>query len=374
MMKLDSRKIKEFVKTHKKVIFFVALVIFITIYLLISSNKEDATITLEPTISSKPIATTNEEFSNNTGQAYYSNKIVTNNQPVTGNSWKGDKNIYSTKNGIYEAGTNNPIFTGNIEIIRWSDNFNAILLVNNVWNKLNYQKKEINEIPVKLTNPIINNNGNIIADIKGNTVSFYDTTEYKSKEIKFNEPVENVMFSKNGNSTIISTNYATISYFYKLDINFEITENFESNDNYILSSVSPDGNIIALTLNNTIVLSDFSKIVATKAFTNKSKLISKFKTDNEFIVIEKYKDDLDRFLDNIYLVSVSGKSLRLSDSKAIKNRISFDIPIMMSENGYVSSFVENNGKTWILALKSNLYPTYSVDGELVYSNLKPRGH
>ena len=374
-MKLDNKKIKEVVKTHKKIIFFVLIIIFIAIYLLISSNKKDTTtIIIEPTASSKPTNTAGEEITNNTGQAYYSNKIVTNSQPVTGNSWKGDKNIYSTKDGIYDAGTNSPIFTGDIEVIRWSDNFNAILLVNNVWNKLNYQKKEINEIPVNLTNPIINNNGNLIADIKGNTATFYDTVEYKPKEIKFNEPIEKVLFSKNGKNIIIHAKYAAKSYTYQINESFEISKIFESQDDYSLSSVSIDGNIIALTLNNTIVLSDFSKIVATNTFVNKSKLISKFKTNNELIVIEKYKDDLGRVLDNIYLVSVSGKNLRLSDSKAIANRINFDIPIMMSENGYVSSFIENDGKTWILALKSNLYPTYSVDGELVYSNLKPRGH
>ena len=124
---------------------------------------------------------------------------------------------------------------------------------------------------------------------------------------------------------------------------------------------------------NELTVSNFSGTIYKDLFLNKSELTAFFRNNESFVVIEKYRDSLGRVLDNIYLSNILVKRFKISDSKPIINRINHDIPLMKNNFGTIVSFAENKGKIWMISLKPNLYPTYSTNGELVFSSLKPKG-
>jgi hypothetical protein len=310
----------------------------------------------------------------NEDESYYLNQIVTNEGIVTGFSWNGNKNIYSTKNGIFESGTNQIVINNKIDDIRWSDSFNAVVKSNNTWKILDYKNKKLIDIPVDLQNPIIDNQGKRIADFVKNSVFIYNTDDFKFKEVKFEEPVKKVFFASSNEDFVVSTNFATKSYIYSIDSNFTISKKFDSNNDYTLSSISLDGKLLALVIKNKLSISDFNTFLLNDNYLDKSSLNVGFRSNTEFVVVEKYKDNIDRILDNIYISNVSGKRFKLSDSRPLINRINTDMPIVFNDNKSIATFGENKGKTWILSLKSNLYPTYSNTGDLVFSNIKPSTH
>ena len=127
-------------------------------------------------------------------------------------------------------------------------------------------------------------------------------------------------------------------------------------------------------MNNNITVSNFDTIVGSDIFLNKSNLSVGFRNNTEFVVVEKYKDSLGRILDNIYISNIANKRFKISDSRPLINRINRDLPIIFNTNGNIATFGENKGKTWILSLKPNLYPTYSTTGDLIFSNIKPESH
>jgi len=48
--------------------------------------------------------------------------------------------------------------------------------------------------------------------------------------------------------------------------------------------------------------------------------------------------------------------------------------MMLGVSNRILTIAENKGKIWILSLFPNLIPTYSTDGEIVFSDLKPKSH
>ena len=367
--------------------FFNALLISIFIVLIFAfymSRKEknkDSFLppTTTPTPSDSPGQNNQQNnerisFTLNENELYYINQITSNYESVNGFSWNGDKNIYSTKTGIFEAGTNIPIIKTSIDEVWWANSHNALVKTGIKWNRFDYKTKQLIEIPVVLNEPSVDDKGGRISDFKNNIVYIYDTASYSLSQVRLEETVQKVFFVKNTKNIIVFTNYGAKSYFYNIDESLKIISKFDSGDDYTLNSVSPNGKLIILTLKNKLFVSDFNSISKEDVFIEKSELVASFRNDHDFIVIEKYKDTLGRILDNIYLSDISLKRFKLSDSKPLIKRINTKIPLMFNGNGNIVSFSENNGKTWILSLKPNLYPTYSTTGELVYSSINPGSH
>jgi len=354
----------------------ISLVFLLILILILTKNKKGPTkSTPEPQSQKTSFSQSNTEipYTYNEREEYYINQIVTNLIPVTGYSWNGDKLIYSTDNGIYEAGTNTPVVNLGIESIKWSDSFNALIKSNGKWSRLIYSENRNEDINLPLNNPILSPDGNKILDFKNNQVFLYDIKNNINHNIKFDEPVENIFFVNNSKDIIVSTVFGESTYVHKLDsslINM-VTLNFDKE--YRLSSISPTGNNFILVHQNQLIIASFEGTVYKDLFLNKSELVTLFRNNQDFVVVEKYRDNLGRVLDNIYLSDILNKRIKISDSKPITNRINYNIPLMKNGSGVIISFAENKGKIWIVSLKPNLYPTYSTSGELVFSNLKPKG-
>lgn len=380
-----KQKIIYIYKLRPKFFNAVLISIFIVLFfaLFMSRKEKGKDSFLPPATTPTPIDSSipNDQYNNenlpftfNENELYYINQITSNNGNVNGFSWNGDKNIYSTKTGIFEAGTNVPIINTPIDEIWWANSYNAVVKTGKTWNRFDYKTKQLMEIPVVLNNPSVDDKGERISDFKNNIVYVYNTTGYGSSQVKLEETVQKVFFVKNTKNIVVSTNYGARSYFYNIDENLKIIDKLASNDDYILNSVSPNGKLLILVLNNKLFISDFTSLNDESVFIEKSELVAGFRNDTDFVIIEKYKDRLGRTLDNIYLSNVSSKRFKLSDSKPMINRINTKVPIMFNGNKNIVSFGENKGKTWILSLKPNLYPTYSITGELVYSTIKPGSH
>lgn len=372
-------KLKELIKKYKKYIFlYIILCLIIITSLVLSKNNSESN---NQKINNSPISTQTidkniqkEKFTNNDKELYYINQVVTNFKGVIGFSWNDDSYIYSTKDGIFEAGTNNIIINSKIEDIYFADYFNALVKNSGFWKKLDYKNKTLSDIPVKLYNPIISNRGNKILDFSKNVLFLYDSKTYDKKEVKFEEPIQKISYIESNENIAISTNYAARTYIYILDKNLIQTKKYETGDDYILSSVSTDGKIFTLKKDNTIKTTDLNIFLNSDTFIQNSRINSEFIDENSFIIVEKYKDKLGRTIDNIYLSDAYGKRFKISDSKPIINKIDIELPIMFNKDKNIATFAENDGRTWILSLKPNIFPTYSTTGELVFSKLNPQSH
>ena len=233
-----------------------------------------------------------------------------------------------------------------------------------------------NILPLNKTfsNPVINSKGNLIADSLQNKLKLYKLDDLSEKELEFNESITKYLFVENSEKIIISTEFGNKTTIHQT--NTDLEENIQKSlqKKYLLSSVSPDGNLIALTFNNELLIVNFTGDLNTETFLKNSKLFTSFRNLNELVVVEQYKDSLGRILENIYKSDTKGLTFKMSDSRPIKNRLNTGIPIMFNSNKSISTFSENNGKTWILSLAPNLYPTYSTEGKLVFSDIKPYSH
>ena len=217
---INNLKIKILAIYNSKHKFFNTLVVsglILLLFILITQKDKNAAqpvVNVSTTQSSLPTNVRRDEnqgipFTFNEKESYYINQIITNNDGVTGFSWDGDKNIYSTKNGIYEAGTNNPIITVVINEIRWANNFSAVVKTENRWKMLDYNTKQLVEIPVILYNPVIDDKRETIIDFKRNNLFMYNISDYSVKDLKFEEPIQKVFFVKNNKELVVLTNYAT---------------------------------------------------------------------------------------------------------------------------------------------------------------------
>lgn len=319
-----------------------------------------------PTPSTKP-------FTPNPDETFFINQIITNLTPVTGYSWKENKLVYSTPDGIYEAGDNNPILEQGIENISWANSFNAILKSGGSWKKFDYLNKKTEEIPYLLNDPVINTKGEKILDRQNNIAKLFDLTKNTNKETSFEEPVDKMFFIEDGDGFVISTTSNNKTHVYKYNEGFIQERSVVFEGNFEMSSISPNGDSFLLTIGNELKVANFSGSISNNVFTKGSALSTGYVDNTKIVIVERYKDSLGRSLENIYLSNLQGNKFKISDSKPMKNRINMDIPIAFSKGGGVASFAENNGKMWILALSPNVFPTYSTEGSLVFSKMDSKG-
>lgn len=370
--------IKNFYFKHKRLVIILALVATVIVYVLVTNARKERVegpleVSEESPAPEVTSASTNY-YTGNSTRAYFINQIVTNIPPVTGYSWSGGRLIYSTKDGIFEAGTNNAIFNKNIQDIVWSENFNGLIKSDNIWEKFDYKNKTAIDLGFDLSSPVINNRGTLVADFLKNKTIIYNLETGNKSEKELSEQVSKIFFLKNGGEIIVFTGFGNNTHVYKLDNNLTEKASIKLEKAYAPNSISSDGTLFTASLSNELIISDFSGVKYKDFFLKGSEISSSFTSDGKIIEVEKYKDSLGRTLDNIYVSNEQGNRVKMSDSKPIINRIDTAIPVGFNSTGSIATFVENGGKIWILALKENLFPTYSTEGELVFSNIESTSH
>lgn len=349
----------------------------IAIIFLVKDNKTESEVnnspSPNPTFSITSTGASSIPFTYNPNEAYFLNQIVTNLTPVTGYSWKNDSLLYSTSGGIYEGGTNNLLIQQPISKIFWNSSFNAVLNSNGKWFIFDFATKSLKEIGSRFTSPKISNTGDRILDFSQKNLFVLDTANNKTNNAPFSENITGAFFVDSTKEIVVSTLKDNVTSIHKLDGNLKETQILNTQNNYVLSSASPDGNSFVITLGNETLVSSFSSTILKHKFSEKSKISTKYRGSNEIIAIEKYVDSLGRTLDNIYILSTNNNIFKISDSRAIVGRINTGVEMAFNTNATVLSFAENKGRIWILALKPNLIPTYSTSGELVFSIISPKG-
>lgn len=379
MLNKLKNKIKIFFSSKKRTaVFLFVLSVFILILVIYTQRNKEEVVLPVPTPTETFIPQSADSstlpYTFNANESYYINQIVTNTKPVTGFSWSGNKLVYSTPTGIFKAGTNEVVVTAGIEKIIWGESFNALVKTNGFWSKLNTTNKSLDRVNLNLVSPKINVSGNKIIDFQKNIATVYDIDSGSDRSVTFGESVDNAFFIPLSQGSVVSTAFGTKTHVYKLTEAMEIETSVELNGKYHLASVSKDGKNFVLISDNNLYVADFSGITATSTFKKDSILSAFFTSNASVIVIEKYRDSIGRILDNIYLEMLDGSNFIVSDSKPMVGRINQGVPMATNTGGSVVAFAENDGKTWILALKPNLYPTYSESGELVFSTIKPESH
>ncbi len=371
------QKIRTTYTKNKRLLAILGSIVFLIVFFLYNNqnNEQEQQIgNATPTPATKIIDNSQTvPVTGNDTEAYFINQIVSNLTPVTGYSWKADKLLYSTPKGIYEAGTNKIVVQQTISNIYWANNFNALIKNAGVWYKLNFDNKSLDNLSLVLNTPIINDIGDKILDYQDKELRLYSLISSQVKSKTFEESIENVFFVNTTNEVIVSTIASGITRIYKLDENLTITNSRVFTKDYRLSAVSPDGKTLALTFNNELVLGGFDKNSSIDTFLIGSALAAQFRNNNELVVIEKYKDKLRRTLDNVYLTNVSANRFKITDSKPMINRIDTSLTIAFNGSSAVATFIENKAKIWIVSLKTNAFPTYSLEGELVFSSIEPKG-
>ena len=377
MMSKLMQKIRTTYTKNKRLLAILGSIVFLIVFFLYNNqnNEQEQQIgNATPTPATKIIDNSQTvPVTGNDTEAYFINQIVSNLTPVTGYSWKADKLLYSTPKGIYEAGTNKIVVQQTISNIYWANNFNALIKNAGVWYKLNFDNKSLDNLSLVLNTPIINDIGDKILDYQDKELRLYSLISSQVKSKTFEESIENVFFVNTTNEVIVSTIASGITRIYKLDENLTITNSRVFTKDYRLSAVSPDGKTLALTFNNELVLGGFDKNSSIDTFLIGSALAAQFRNNNELVVIEKYKDKLRRTLDNVYLTNVSANRFKITDSKPMINRIDTSLTIAFNGSSAVATFIENKAKIWIVSLKTNAFPTYSLEGELVFSSIEPKG-
>jgi hypothetical protein len=376
MKNLRENKIIIFILKYKWIvlILLLAFTVFVALQPKKTVNKTAQDIINTPSPTALPLK--DASTSSNNEKAYFINQLTTSMGPVTGFSWDQNLLYYSNPNGIYKAGTNEAVLEMPIQKIYWSKNGNLIFKSNNVWSKSNLSKEAI-PVNKDLNNPIINNSGSLILDASESQLKMYgieDSSEkiFKTKEI--NERIVNYFFSDDSQKIFLSTEFGTKTIIYKLDTSLNEMSKKVFEGKYTLSSISPDGEIFLLSQEGLLIVANFTETRNTFNLLQKSKIFSSFRNLNEIIIVEQYKDNLGRTLENIYKTNPTGNIIRISDSRPIKNRINTSVPMAFNGDKNIATFAENKGGVWILSLSPNLFPTYSTEGELIYSNISPYSH
>lgn len=368
-----KQKIISIYLSKRKLFNFIGVFLFAGVLILFVGTRNKKKTTQPQTTPPAQITPSAKPYTASPDKDYFINQIVTNLIPVTGHSWKGNKLIYSTPNGIYEAGTNTLLLEQKIEKIIWANSFNAVLKSEGTWKKFDYLNKTAVKLSFPLNNPIINSKGEKILDYQNKTVRLFNLIDNTNKEIPLEESVAKVFFIEDRDGFIISTSSGDKTHVYKYNANSTLEQSNVFGRNLKLSLVSPDGNTFLLTAGKELVVANFSESLANTVFTKSSKLSVGYTNNNEVVIVEKYQDSLGRLLENIYLSDLRGNKFKIADSKQVKNRLNLNLPIAFSQGGGITSFVENNGKIWILSLAPNLFPTYSTKGSLVFTKMESKG-
>lgn len=359
-----QNKMPSFFKKRTKLTLYVLIFLFtcaVTLAVFINKKPQSVPQLTAPVPTSTPIPP-GSPFSND---SYFLNRINTL-QPINGYSWKNNKLVYSTSNGIFYAGTNQAINNIKIQKAIWSENGSIVFNNNNHWffSQLDNQK----QIPIDYVseNILINPVGDTLLLINKVQVTLFKPLSSQTFSKSFDQPILQAVWSKNSSNILfVLSNNEILFVDYNLNILNKITTPFK------LISVSPDAKTLIFQNGRVLIVQPISGDSFNLEFTKDSKLTA-FWTDTNLFVIETIKDSLSRNLDYIWKISSDGQRTFLVNSMPIPRKINLEIPIIPNSANTVIPLAEKNGQLWLLSLTPNNIPGYTSAG-LVFLPFSNKG-
>lgn len=359
---------------NKKVIAFtiIALLLITVVVLLFSSRTDNTTSPAGRTpISStapKSITMQSPEEINvvKKDEGYFLNKTASQTNVIT-YGWSDDNLIYVNNQGVHNANKQKTIFSASLSAGAFNSFGTGIVKSDSAWKFFNTKDDTERDLSIPLSNAIakINESGDKILFYSDKTAIIADTTTAKTN-------------TKQLDSTIVSADWTNNDNVYLL-IKVEETQTLEIRNkdleivyskNIPSTSKVQDINLIPpqLILSETNVLHILTSkdFIETLQFTFQggSEIIAaRFINSSELVAVERMKaDDLGRKIENVWKISLSGKTTFLADSKPIARRLSDNQPLIPNPGQTFIPLIEKNGVLWLVSLIPNQLPFISQDG------------
>jgi len=361
--------------------FLVVAVVFIisTIFLYLFSGPKEQPIpegtTPTPTIFQSPSATP-EPVSEKSRRSYLMNKVIESKPPINGYSWTDSDTIsYSSPQGIYVLGNNEPLVSGNIQFISWSDNGTALYQSDNKWYLFAIAAEGKTKTYTRsFSSPLISPDGSYIADFTQNTLELIKTTSNESLKHEFDTKINKIAWSGNSENIIVSSITSQQNSLIILDTNLGRLTQSNFKPEAFLSSLSANGDWIAIKDGSELLVYNPKNDKEIKIdLKPKSSIVTKWLSNYDFILLETFNDINDFQEDHFYRLSVSGGKDYLANSFPLVNRVNVKLDPAINIHKDTVLFLENEGGFWLLSLLSSYLPTYTSGG-LIYTPLEDKSH
>ncbi len=302
--------------------------------------------------------------------AYYLNKILSL-ENVTGYSWQNQNLIYSTPDGIFLAGSNQPLLEASIDFITWSANGQAIYQSNAQW--FHFQTPSASPSTISFTGrqPFLSPSGQYLATLNNydifilNLDSLISTTitlEYQPQTLKWSISSTHLVVAGTDKISLLTPQGDTL------------TSIFQSPSHQLLA-ISPNGDQLALADSDQLQLVHLNDPdnPAIISFDPDSDLLAHWLNQGLFIIETTAPDGLGRRADGLWKISSDNQKTLLTTSLPIPNKLNNDITLYPNPDQTIIPLVENQKTLWMISLKPNQFPSYTAKG-LFFFPIIPRGH
>lgn len=306
---------------------------------------------------------------------YFINKILDTEGPIMGLSWIGKKLIYSTGEGIYDAGNGDEILKMPIENISWSKNGKAVFTSKSKQYFFNADAKDLKEINEPAEKMIISPTGLKIALTQSAALKIFNTSSFSiDNQVSFEKP-DFLAWSENEDYLLVSSKTSTKRVITILGVStLKEVHSFSYNPWVEPIGVSPDGNMfVAQTANNLTIHDIKNNTDDLVEFSKGSKLKGIFLPGNELFLTETYTDPLQRKITNFWIVNLQGEKILLANSMPILGGINPNIPYYPNSTKNIIPIAANKGGLWFLSLKPGVIPTYQ-NSDIYYYNAPQNSH
>jgi len=365
---------------YQKAFLIVAIIFIIsTIFLYLFSGPREAPGPTEATPTPTSVRTPSaapKPITERSKKSYLMNKIISSKPPINGFSWTDkDKIVYSSPQGIFAAGNNEPLISDGIQFISWSDNGTALYQSDSKWYLFSIGAEgKTKTFTRSFNNPLISPDGSYVADFTQNTLELIKTTSNESQKHEFDSKINSLAWSGNSEKIIVSLITPQKNSLITLDTNLSRITQSNFNPESVLLSLSANGNWIALKDNNALLVYNPKNDKETTIELNpNSSIITKWLSNYDFILLETFNDESGFQEDHFYRLGVSGSKEYLANSFPIVNRINNKLSPAINIRKDTILFLENEGGFWLLSLLSEKLPTYTTGG-LLYSPLPGKSH
>lgn len=294
---------------------------------------------------------------------YFINQISNTNTPVTGYGWIDEKLFYSTPRGIYSADSKEVVVSAFITAIEWSRSGYAVYKSGDKWSLFNGKTGSSNTIPVSDDKFFLNPEGNSAISFNGSSVKLLNIPSGSpTSQTNLTGPV-NAVWSSDGQTIAISqaTNTGTdISVF---DNSLKLIKTLKLGVQRNLLNVSPKGDILLLGYKGVLYLYSIQKQDSQKIeFKAGSVLKGTYLSDDLIFIIETYKDQIGRSVDNFWALKSNGQISLMANSNPIPRKVNTNMNLFANEGFSVIPVAENDGSLWLVSLVQNVAPIYNQNG------------
>jgi len=301
--------------------------------------------------------------------AYYLNKILSL-ENVTGYSWQNQNLIYSTPNGIFLGGSNQPLLEISINFITWSANGQAIYQSNGQWFHFQAPSTSSSTISFAGRQPLISPSGQYLATLNNSDIVILNLDSLAPTTITLDYQPQTLKWS------IASTHLAVagsdqISLFTPQGDNLT---SISQSPSHQLLAVSPAGDQLAFADSDQLQLTHLNDPdnPATISFDPDSDLLAHWLNQGLFIIETTAPDSLGRRADGLWKISSENQKTLLNTSLPIPNKLNNDITLYPNPDQTIIPLVENQKTLWMISLKPNQFPSYTAKG-LFFFPIIPHG-